>query len=47
MRGVNVCPGVDYGDDFGGRQVGEGLVVGGGEGEDVAFADDGFGAEEE
>lgn len=47
MGGIDFRPGVDYGDDFGRRQIGEGFVVGGRKGKNVAFADDGFGAEEE
>lgn len=38
VSGVESGPGVDNGDDGGGRKVGEGQVVGGVEGNDVAFA---------
>lgn len=42
VRRIELGPGVDDGGDFCGRQIGQGEVVGCGEGEDVAFSGDGF-----
>lgn len=47
MGCVYLGPHLDDGEDFGGGEVGEGEVVGGGEGYHVAFSCDGFGAEED
>ena len=47
VRGVNGGPHFYNGEDFDGRQVCEGEVVGGREGQDVAFSCYGVGAEEE
>jgi len=38
MCGVDFGPCLDYGEDFGGSEVREREIVGGGEGEDVAFS---------
>ena len=46
VRGVDLCPGVDDGQDLRGGEVGQGEVVRRGEGYHVAFAGDGFRAEE-
>lgn len=46
VRGVDLCPCFDYGHDLGGRKVGEGEVMGWGEGKHVAFSCDRDGAEE-
>ena len=40
MGGVEVCPGVDDGDDFDRGQVGESTVVGWGKGNNVTFPRD-------
>ena len=40
MRGIDVGPSIDDGDDLCGRQVGQSEIMGCGEGEDVAFAGD-------
>jgi hypothetical protein len=47
MRGIDLRPGVDDRHNLGSRQIGQRQVVCGGKGEDVAFAYDGLGAEEE
>ena len=40
VRGIDVGPSIDDGDDLCGRQVGQSEIMGCGEGEDVAFAGD-------
>ena len=47
MRGVDLGPCLDDGEDLRRREVCEGEIVGWGKGEYVAFSFDGFGAEEE
>lgn len=47
MRSINLGPGVDDRHNLGSREIGQSQIVRGGKGEDVAFAYDGFGAEEE
>lgn len=47
MRGVELRPGVDYGEDVGRLEISEGEVMGGGEGNHVAFPCYGFCTEEE
>jgi len=46
MGRVDACPGLDDGEDLGGVEVGEGEVVRGGEGQDVAFPRHGLGAQQ-
>ena len=47
VRGVDLGPCLDDGEDLRRREVCEGEIVGRGKGEDVAFSFDGFGAKEE
>jgi hypothetical protein len=47
VRGIDLYPDVYYGENLSGGKIGEGEVVGGGEGQDVAFACYGGGSEEE
>lgn len=46
MRSIDLSPSVDHRDNLDGGQVGEGEVVGLGEGQDVALASDRLGLEE-
>ena len=47
VRRIDLGPGIDDGDDLRGRQVGQGEIMGCGEGEDVAFAGDGLCSQEQ
>ena len=47
MCGVDLCPGLDDGEDFCGGEVGEGDIVGWGERENVAFSCYRLGAQED
>jgi len=47
MRGIDLCPGLDHGQDFSGRKIRKGEVVGGREGKDIAFSCDGLSAQED
>lgn len=46
MCGIDLSPGIDYGHDLDGSQIGESQVVGRGEGQDVALASYGLGLQE-
>lgn len=46
MRGIDLRPGVNHGNDLAGAQISQGEVVGGRKGEYVAFAGDRLSFEE-
>ena len=47
MGGVEICPGIEYRENFCRIQIGQGEVVEGREGDDVAFAGNGFSMKEQ